>query len=127
MFLFQDMGKCLRSLGVNPVSTRDDKGRQRFNILSVEKTFRGEYPAWLRRRSFYPPKSGYDCCSDEWVSFHFTTPEKMIRLRTVIDRQAELYRQNQTAERRPTFKNLIDTYLAYGKFADLMAKAKLIN
>ncbi len=94
-------------------------------MFSIDAHFNGQYPKWYLNRSFFPPKSGFDCCSDEWVSFHYMSPEKMIRLHTVIERQTELYKQKQTTNRKPTFKSTLENYFAYERFRNLFLKAKI--
>ena len=65
------MAICLRSLGINPTNTLDNKYRERF------LTFRPPDHAKIRREGtwfwkYKHPKVGYqeNCCNDNPISFH---------------------------------------------------------
>jgi hypothetical protein len=51
-----DVAKCLRRLGVNPVSTSDQFGRARFNTFNLMDHYFGNYPAWFLNRTGSPKK-----------------------------------------------------------------------
>jgi glycoprotein-N-acetylgalactosamine 3-beta-galactosyltransferase len=71
-------------LGVNPVDTKDELGRERFNNFDVRTHYFGPYPEWYVNRSFVPPQNGANCCSDQFISFHYMIPDYMYRLVFIV-------------------------------------------
>ena len=72
------VGKCLKSQGVRPVSTRDSRGRETFfQFRTASQLIPGRPPhKFLSKYSFpLPYKNGPECCSDYPNTFHKVTPE----------------------------------------------------
>jgi hypothetical protein len=46
-----DVGMCLRTLNINPVSTADAQGRERFNTFDLSDHYFGYYPDWYLNRT----------------------------------------------------------------------------
>uniref|UniRef100_A0A1B6MEE4 N-acetylgalactosaminide beta-1,3-galactosyltransferase n=1 Tax=Graphocephala atropunctata TaxID=36148 RepID=A0A1B6MEE4_9HEMI len=68
-----EIGKCMEKLGVTPVDTRDSLGRGRFFPFSPEThlipgTIKED--SWYWDMVYYPPNTGFNCCSDSAISFH---------------------------------------------------------
>jgi len=67
------LGKHLHQLGINPVDTRDEEGKGRFNGYSFKKLlFPGAVSGFERywKDSLYLSEDGPRCCSNNAVSFH---------------------------------------------------------
>ncbi|XP_028675140.2 glycoprotein-N-acetylgalactosamine 3-beta-galactosyltransferase 1-like [Erpetoichthys calabaricus] len=74
------IGRCMESLGVRVVDTRDVQRRESFHPLYPELHLIPGILApshWYWKYSFYKARNGPDCCSDLSVSFHYITPEDM--------------------------------------------------
>jgi hypothetical protein len=48
-------------------------------------------------------------------------PEKMVRLRTAVDRQ-DVLSQSSLNKSRPSFKSIYESYAAYNRYYDLLMK-----
>ncbi|KAM6974279.1 LOW QUALITY PROTEIN: glycoprotein-N-acetylgalactosamine 3-beta-galactosyltransferase 1 [Tautogolabrus adspersus] len=74
------LGKCMETMKVEIVDTRDVKGRERFHAYPPENHLVRQLPRprpWFRLFDYYDPKEGPDCCSDLVVSFHYIYAEQM--------------------------------------------------
>ena len=83
------VGKCLKSQGVRPVSTRDSSGRETFfQFRTAPQLIPGRPPhGFLSNYSFpLPYKNGPECCSDYPNTFHKVTPAMMYLLEYLIYR-----------------------------------------
>lgn len=82
-----EMGKCLNSVGVMALDTRDDHGRERFFINDPETHLipgKKVYSQSRWRNKWYPTNDGLDCCSDNVISFHQIRPNSMYVLDYLI-------------------------------------------
>eukprot|EP01038_Epipyxis_sp_PR26KG_P012927 gene12927-17328_t len=67
------MALCLHNIGIKPVITTDDLGRQRFHHFPIGFEF--SYQKNKIENDWYPKydseiKLGWDCCSNQSISFH---------------------------------------------------------
>ncbi|CAF4441327.1 unnamed protein product, partial [Rotaria sp. Silwood2] len=71
-----EIARCLRTKGVYPGKALDKENRELFHPLSFADHFQGFFPDWLLKRAEHPLRSHYNCCSDQTISFHYTSPEQ---------------------------------------------------
>ncbi|KAG7308730.1 hypothetical protein JYU34_005961 [Plutella xylostella] len=76
------MGKCLESIGVRPMDSRDLYSRERFIPLALTNQFSVDFKKhpWEPTTSYYKSKKGFDCCSDFAITFHGIDPQSMYLL-----------------------------------------------
>ncbi|XP_015257639.1 PREDICTED: glycoprotein-N-acetylgalactosamine 3-beta-galactosyltransferase 1 [Cyprinodon variegatus] len=71
------LGSCMEKMKVEPVDTRDVKGRQTFHPYPLDHYVIRQLPRarpWHLLYDYYPPNEGPNCCSDFAVSFHYIYP-----------------------------------------------------
>jgi glycoprotein-N-acetylgalactosamine 3-beta-galactosyltransferase len=86
----------LRTLGVYPKKSIDDLGRERFHPFDVESHLTGNISSkwhWIYKFAANPLKKGIECCSDTTISFHYITPNIMIKLYSLWNK----YRQETSS------------------------------
>lgn len=84
-----EMGLCMTSINITFGDTRDQYGRGRFFPFSVEKNVVPGFITenlWYWNYTYYPIKTGVDCCSDTAITFHYVTPNQMYVLDYLIYR-----------------------------------------
>ncbi|CAF0938805.1 unnamed protein product [Brachionus calyciflorus] len=96
-----DIGKCFRKLGVYPNKSIDDLGRERFHILGVLDHYNGIYPQWVYEMSSNQVQKGFDCCSDNSISFHYMSQKEIIVSNNILTNMAQNF----------SFKHFLDKYL----------------
>jgi glycoprotein-N-acetylgalactosamine 3-beta-galactosyltransferase len=74
------IGECMMRSQVTLGYSQDSHGRERFHCLDFGAHFGGGFPDWLYLYSTNGVKKGRDCCSDETITFHYTSPEEMYAL-----------------------------------------------
>ena len=117
-----DIQVCLRKLNVFPEKSLDDLGRERFHALHIKKSFFGDFNDGDRAYASNQLKSGLDCCSDSFISFHYISEKEMIRLGTIVDRHEYLLRLGLEKE-KPKFKQIMDEFLMMEEFDNEMSKS----
>ncbi|XP_074543047.1 glycoprotein-N-acetylgalactosamine 3-beta-galactosyltransferase 1-like isoform X2 [Halichoeres trimaculatus] len=68
------LGKCMETMKVEPVDTRDDRGRQTFHAFPPDHHLGRQFlrpKPWFLVYDTYQPVEGPGCCSDLAVSFHY--------------------------------------------------------
>ncbi|XP_070574402.1 glycoprotein-N-acetylgalactosamine 3-beta-galactosyltransferase 1-like [Ptychodera flava] len=72
-----EMAFCLRKFGVTQIDSRDPEGKPRFIPFDPAKFLNGKVDAWYHGATYYPYKTGKECCSKYAISFHYVKPELM--------------------------------------------------
>lgn len=80
------IAQCFKSVGVLPMDTRDEQGREMFHPfqpyhhMSANMVWQAKHMTndWYVQYT-YNYQSGYDCCSPRSVSFHYMSPDAMYR------------------------------------------------
>lgn len=75
-----DVARCLKYLNVSMVGSVDDLGRERFHPFSVYQHLYSNLPKWLYAYAKNPIKIGPGCCSNETISFHYMSQNKIKKL-----------------------------------------------
>uniref|UniRef100_A0A914VET3 N-acetylgalactosaminide beta-1,3-galactosyltransferase n=1 Tax=Plectus sambesii TaxID=2011161 RepID=A0A914VET3_9BILA len=75
-----EIAKCLRLVGITPGDSRDVR-RFRFSPFKVENTMfhdslKSAYN-WFWSYSAHKLEEGFECCSDDHISFHYIEPHEM--------------------------------------------------
>ena len=105
-----DIHSCLRKLQVFPKQSIDELGRERFHMLDLKNSYLGNFVDGMDIYAANPLKKGLDCCSDDFISFHYTDEKSMIRLATIINRHERLFELEVETE-RPSFKTILDEFM----------------
>jgi glycoprotein-N-acetylgalactosamine 3-beta-galactosyltransferase len=71
------LGFCAYKSNVTMGDSLDKLGRERFHSLDYIAHYKGHIPDWLRDYSSNGVKTGVECCSDETITFHYTSVEQM--------------------------------------------------
>jgi len=74
-----NIGRCVGKLGAIFQNSRDHWGRQRFIPYHLDEFFRGKghNMDFLRTRDGDGLRLGYDCCSNEAITFHYVSGRQM--------------------------------------------------
>ena len=71
------LGRCAYQSNITMGKSLDELGRERFHPLSFHSHYKGNIPTWLFKYSSNDVKIGNECCSDETISFHYTSADQM--------------------------------------------------
>ncbi|CAF4182190.1 unnamed protein product [Rotaria sordida] len=75
-----EIAKCLRSVGVLLGKSIDQHKHERFHPLNLNDHFFGRVPDWLGQYAENQPLFGYDCCSEETISFHYVSADEQYKM-----------------------------------------------
>ncbi len=76
----------------------DEKGRERFHALNMKRHYLGDWSkpyGWIVGFAANELKKGLDCCSDEFISFHYMY-EKEVRIINSFIQKCKLENKNIT-------------------------------
>lgn len=81
-----EIGLCLGKLNVTAGDSRDTNGQGRFFPYDPEAHLIPGHikDPWFEEFSYYDPKQGMNCCSDNAISFHYVSPNQMYMLEYLI-------------------------------------------
>lgn len=82
-----ELGKCMESVGVLAGDTRDEMKRGRFFFNSPEHHLipgKIDKSNWYWKNQWYKSNEGFDCCSDNAISFHRIAKDQMYSLEYLI-------------------------------------------
>jgi glycoprotein-N-acetylgalactosamine 3-beta-galactosyltransferase len=78
------VGICSERSNVIIGNSLDALGRERFHPINMKKSFKGP-KIWLHTYSSNIVKYGEECCSDQSITFHYTSPNDMIEYSKLKD------------------------------------------
>nr|CDS29437.1 glycoprotein N acetylgalactosamine [Hymenolepis microstoma] len=81
------IGYCARDTGVKWIDSLDEHGLEVFHPFEVQHLISKasmESTPWIYRRNYYPLRTGFDCCSEHSVSFHYVKAENMYLMELLI-------------------------------------------
>jgi glycoprotein-N-acetylgalactosamine 3-beta-galactosyltransferase len=78
------VGICSERSNVTIGNSLDALGRERFHPINMKKSFKGP-KIWLHTYSSNIVKYGEECCSDQSITFHYTSPNDMIEYAKLKD------------------------------------------
>ncbi|CAH8855468.1 unnamed protein product [Trichobilharzia szidati] len=74
------LGLCAEATNVSVADSLDAEGRECFHPFSPSSMLTKDpkgYPGWFLKYNYHRIDTGFDCCSDYAVSFHYITPGEM--------------------------------------------------
>ena len=71
------LGRCAHLSNITLGNSLDKLGRERFHFNSFHSHYMGLQPDWAYQYSQNGIKNHSDCCSDQTISFHYTSVEEM--------------------------------------------------
>ncbi|XP_050394357.1 glycoprotein-N-acetylgalactosamine 3-beta-galactosyltransferase 1 [Patella vulgata] len=72
------VGQCAKMFHYNMVNVSTDAlDREKFHSLHPGNYLDADVPEWLYRFSFSKVRTGFDCCSNETISFHYVSPKEI--------------------------------------------------
>ncbi|THD26073.1 Glycoprotein-N-acetylgalactosamine 3-beta-galactosyltransferase [Fasciola hepatica] len=74
------LGTCAEKVGVKLVDSLDSDGYERFHpfsALGMVNHVNSDNPGWYKSYNYHKILTGYRCCSNLSVTFHYVSPEDM--------------------------------------------------
>ncbi|CAF0818163.1 unnamed protein product [Brachionus calyciflorus] len=93
-----DLASCLEKLNVTKGRTEDNLGRERFHPYDIKDNFEGKFYDWLYEQSINPIKSGANSSSSSSISFHYMSPEQILRTHTAWKAYQKLKQHNKNVD-----------------------------
>ncbi|XP_077977205.1 glycoprotein-N-acetylgalactosamine 3-beta-galactosyltransferase 1-like [Glandiceps talaboti] len=78
------LGQCLERIGVVRGDSRDELGKQRFVLSSLDNYFKTKLPKWIKAHEHFQYTTGKECCSDSLITVHGVTSDEMYLLDYLI-------------------------------------------
>ncbi|VUZ51000.1 unnamed protein product [Hymenolepis diminuta] len=82
-----NLGACAERVGVKMIDSLDEHGEEAFHpfypAYMLDKAAM-DHTRWVHSYNYYPIKTGFDCCSDHSVSFHYVSSKDMYMLDYLI-------------------------------------------
>jgi glycoprotein-N-acetylgalactosamine 3-beta-galactosyltransferase len=79
------VGLCSERSNVTLGNSLDELGRERFHAINMRTSYKGPPQDWLYSYCSNTPKFGKECCSEQSITFHYTSPQKMIEYSKLKD------------------------------------------
>jgi len=73
----RQVGICLKAANIYAEDTRDNSQRQRFHPFVPSEELSGNVPKWVYDNEKWEVKTGFECCSNYSISFHYISPQRM--------------------------------------------------
>ncbi len=77
-------GNVFKNLAVRIAPSLDEKSRQTFHPFNIGTHLFGPFPDWYYNYSKHAIQTGYGCCSELSISFHFVEPMMMRQIEFIL-------------------------------------------
>jgi hypothetical protein len=79
------VGLCSERSNVTLGNSLDELGRERFHAINMRTSYKGPPQDWLYSYCSNTPKFDKECCSEQSITFHYTSPQEMIEYSKLKD------------------------------------------